>query len=245
MPRRFITSRPQRFSQLQRVTRVNRTFAASDNSARTMRSPHLVMPPLRSTSPDAYFRGVNPKCAPTSLEVRKRAGFLHRRAIRERRDHPDTGHRHQQPADRIGLHNVPDQPVELRKPLQDLAPDPQNRVGRGAEHRIVVDQLEYPSFEPARCHYSYLQPECLEDAAQVVLERPARLHQKLAAAQHRADTVGVAALHVDLTIPARLSAQAMLRASIRSVFTGIALVAAFRWRASRQTTGKPAAARPS
>ena len=37
----------------------------------------------------------------------------------------------------------------------------------------------------------------------------------------------------------------MLRASIRSVFTGIALVAAFRCRASMQTTGSPAAARPS
>ena len=37
----------------------------------------------------------------------------------------------------------------------------------------------------------------------------------------------------------------MLRASIRSVFTGMALVAAIRCRASRQTTGNPAAASPS
>src|ERR687898_900152 len=40
-------------------------------------------------------------------------------------------------------------------------------------------------------------------------------------------------------------AHAMLRASIRSVLTGIALTAAFMCRASMQITGSPAAARPS
>jgi len=33
----------QRFSQLQRLTRVSRTFAASQRRARTALSPHLVM----------------------------------------------------------------------------------------------------------------------------------------------------------------------------------------------------------
>ena len=74
LPRRFMTSRPQRFNQLQLLTRVSKTFAASESNARTIRSPHLVMPPLRSTSPEAYLLGVSPKCAPTNEDFRNRVG---------------------------------------------------------------------------------------------------------------------------------------------------------------------------
>lgn len=40
-----------------------------------------------------------------------------------------------------------------------------------------------------------------------------------------------------------IPAESPFGASIRSVFTGMALVAAFRWRASRRATGRPTDAR--
>ena len=46
LPRRWSTSRPQRFTQLHRLTRVSSTFAASHNRARTALSPHFVMCPV-------------------------------------------------------------------------------------------------------------------------------------------------------------------------------------------------------
>jgi hypothetical protein len=39
-----------------------------------MASPTLLMPPVTSVSPDWYFLGVSPKCAPTARERANRAG---------------------------------------------------------------------------------------------------------------------------------------------------------------------------
>ena len=71
LPRRFTTSSPQRFSQFQLCTRVSSAFAASNKSERTIVSPHLLTWPVLSISPDAYFRGVRPKYAPTKADFGK------------------------------------------------------------------------------------------------------------------------------------------------------------------------------
>ena len=63
------TSIPQRFSQFQDRTRQSRTVPASQSSDRTIRSPQRVIPPFRSVSPEAYSRGVSPKCAPSKEDL--------------------------------------------------------------------------------------------------------------------------------------------------------------------------------
>src|SRR5689334_9565595 len=74
MPRRFATSRPQRLRVENLPALVSITFAASYRAVRTMASPALLIPPVTSVSPDWYFFGVSPKCAPTARERRNRAG---------------------------------------------------------------------------------------------------------------------------------------------------------------------------
>src|SRR3954463_1187348 len=49
-------------------------WAASNSSLRIIASPHFDIPPVRSTSPDWWRRGVKPNTAPTALEFLKRAG---------------------------------------------------------------------------------------------------------------------------------------------------------------------------
>ena len=52
---------------------------------------------MTSVSPDWYFLGVNPKCAPAALEDPKAAGIVNGRGVGQRDDRADTGRRHQQP----------------------------------------------------------------------------------------------------------------------------------------------------
>src|SRR3712207_105247 len=72
--RRLATSSAQRLSVENRVVRLSSTLAASYKAVRTIASPTLLTPPVTSVSPDWYFFGVSPKCAPTALEEVKRAG---------------------------------------------------------------------------------------------------------------------------------------------------------------------------
>src|SRR3954471_2536239 len=73
-PRRFAIAVPQAFSADHRVTRVSRLCAATNSASRASRSPLLLIAPLRSISPEAYLRGVSPRCAPTSRDLANRAG---------------------------------------------------------------------------------------------------------------------------------------------------------------------------
>src|SRR3954469_1416721 len=73
-PRRLAIAVPQAFSADHRVTRVSRLCAATNSASRASRSPLLLIAPLRSISPEAYLRGVNPRCAPTSRDLANRAG---------------------------------------------------------------------------------------------------------------------------------------------------------------------------
>ena len=73
-PRRLAMAIPQAFSADHWATRVNRACAARNNASRASRSPLLLIAPLRSISPEAYLRGVKPRCAPTSRDRAKRAG---------------------------------------------------------------------------------------------------------------------------------------------------------------------------
>ena len=67
-PRRLAIPVPQAFSVDHRVTRVSRLCAAINSASRANRSPLLLIAPLRSISPEAYLRGVSPRCAPTSRD---------------------------------------------------------------------------------------------------------------------------------------------------------------------------------
>jgi hypothetical protein len=60
-PRRLATAMPQTFKGDHRLTRVSSACAARNSASRAIRSPLLLILPLRSISPDAYLRGVNPK----------------------------------------------------------------------------------------------------------------------------------------------------------------------------------------
>src|SRR4051812_29707617 len=73
-PRRFATSRAQRFRLENRVTRPSTKWAASYRAMRTIPSPTRLVAPVTSVSPDSYFLGVNPKCAPTTLDGANRLG---------------------------------------------------------------------------------------------------------------------------------------------------------------------------
>src|SRR3954470_14691717 len=74
MPRRLATSIAQRLSAETPLTRVSIAFAASYSAVRTVASPTSLIPPVTSVSPDRQRFGVSPKCAPTALAVRNRAG---------------------------------------------------------------------------------------------------------------------------------------------------------------------------
>src|SRR5215208_2882006 len=74
MPRRLATSSAQRLRVENRPARVSITLAASYRAVRTIASPTLLIPPVLSVSPDWYFFGVSPKCAPTARERWNRAG---------------------------------------------------------------------------------------------------------------------------------------------------------------------------
>jgi hypothetical protein len=65
---------PHAFSAVHCVVRLSITLAAAKSAVRVKVSPHRVMRPRRSTSPDWYCRGVSPRCAPTSAERRNRSG---------------------------------------------------------------------------------------------------------------------------------------------------------------------------
>lgn len=74
MPRRCATCIPHRLSQFQDRTRHSNTVAASHSRERTIRSPHRVILPVRSVSPEAYLRGVRPKCDPSNDAFLNRRG---------------------------------------------------------------------------------------------------------------------------------------------------------------------------
>jgi MFS family permease len=84
------TLMPQAFSTLQRRSRVSRVSAACTSAPRTAPSPALVIEPLWSISPEAYLRGIRPKCGPMSREWANRADHRcrSRRSRRPRDRHP-------------------------------------------------------------------------------------------------------------------------------------------------------------
>jgi len=57
-----------------RMTLVSTACAARNSASRAIRSPHLLISPLRSISPDAKMRAVNPKWATTFDVCLKRVG---------------------------------------------------------------------------------------------------------------------------------------------------------------------------
>src|SRR5918998_3929829 len=73
-PARLAMRAAQLFSAEPFTGRVRMTFAASYSAVRTPASPTLLMRPVTSVSPDWYFLGARPKCAPTAFEDRNRVG---------------------------------------------------------------------------------------------------------------------------------------------------------------------------
>jgi hypothetical protein len=55
------------------------------------------MRPVTSISPDWYFLGVNPKCAPYPLGGLEAAGIVDCRGVGQSADRADARRRHQQP----------------------------------------------------------------------------------------------------------------------------------------------------
>ena len=74
IPRRLATPRAQRLRVEKRTARVSRMCAPLYSAVRTIASPTRLTAPVMSVSPDWYFLGVSPKCAPTSLDRANRCG---------------------------------------------------------------------------------------------------------------------------------------------------------------------------
>src|SRR5215218_10042678 len=91
MPRRLATSSAQRLRVENLPARVSITFAASYSAVRTIASPALLIPPVTSVSPDWYFFGASPKCAPTARERWNRAGSSIAEAEGDRHQRTDAG----------------------------------------------------------------------------------------------------------------------------------------------------------
>src|SRR6266567_1858659 len=104
--------------------------------------------------------------------------------------------------------------VELCK---QNGPRPKQRLPDGLKVRMPLHQLFDASGKVCPRRLADLQPEAAQNPAQAVLEvQQLALHQ-----------------------PSRISC-AILRASLRSDFTGIALKASLTWRVSRSSTARPA-----
>src|SRR5450631_4166664 len=133
--------------------------------------------------------------------------------------------------------HAPLKTVELCK--QDGA-HPKQLLPDGLKVRMPLHQLFDASGKICPRGLADLQPEATQNSAQAVLEvQQLALHQ-LARRQHRADLLGRDRLAVDRrNQPSRISC-AILRASLRSVFTGIALKASLTCRVSRSSTARPA-----
>ena len=115
-------------------------------------------------------------------------------------------------------------------------------------HRICASprrSAPRPELELAGRDLADLEPERLEHATDVIVEVDPHPHQNLAAGQEQPQLPRLGRFRCTGRYQPTCIADAMLRASIRSVLTGIALTAAFMCRASMQITGRPAAARPS
>src|SRR5919106_2448381 len=74
IPARPATRIAQLFEVEPLTGRARITCAASQSAARTPASPSFEIRPVTSVSPDGYFFGVRPKCAPAALDDRNRPG---------------------------------------------------------------------------------------------------------------------------------------------------------------------------
>ena len=143
LPRRRATSTPQRFSQLQRCTRVSSTLAASAEQ----RAHHPVAALADAAVAVGLPRGILPRrqaeVGADKLTTWRSGRVLHRRAEGQRRHRTDAGHAHQQPADRIRLHRRQHQPMQFVEALKDLPADPEDGTDHLFEELVAIDELAH------------------------------------------------------------------------------------------------------
>src|SRR3954471_17636887 len=217
MPRRFATSRPQRLRVENLPALVSITFAASYSAVRTIASPALLIPPVTSVSPDWYFFGVSPKCAPTARERRNRAGsstaelkvtatraptpgtVISRRQTASSRTIASTARcrawdsrRHASRASSIGsVHR----PAHRRAGLG-------HRLGAPLQRRLARAQLADPRREPPLADVAELEPEAAQDAADAEPDVHELALEQLTPDQQRPDLLRRRRLAVDGAVPA-------------------------------------------
>src|SRR5262249_62142339 len=116
----------------------------------------------------------------------------------------------------------------------------QQRRGDNLQGRMSIDQFVDPCREAVRRGPPDLQAKAAQGSAHAHLDVvKLRLH-KFARVQDRPRLLGRDRLAMHRAEPAKPSSWAMPRASLRSVFTGIALKASRTCRVSRSSTAKPA-----
>ena len=198
------------------------------------------MRPVTSVSPDWYFFGVSPKCGPARLRGFEPPRIVDRRCVGQRHDRSDRRCRHQKP--RLCVRCAPSA-CRLLKTLNSrssTACAASSALAIDLEARMAGHQLADPCREAALRGLADLQPEAAQDPAQAVLDVQ---QLRLQPACGRVSTARVSCASIDLQCtgrnqPSRIS-WAIPRASLRSVFTGIALKASRTCRVSSSSTARP------
>ena len=134
------TSSAQRLSAEKRTARVSMMCAPSYSAVRTIASPTRLTAPVMSVSPDWYFLGVRPKCAPTALERANRSGASTRRGEGHGDQRPHARHRHQPPADLVSPHDRQHGPMQLAELRPERLARLQHRLGDPLQHRVTRHQ---------------------------------------------------------------------------------------------------------
>ncbi len=121
-------------------------LAASWRCLRTMASPHLLMRPLSSSSPELNLRAVSPKGAPAVFDSAKRCGAKRCGNVdsgleSQGGDRPDTGKGHPAAARRVLAHDLQDHAVQA----VEFRPHSSARLEHGARSPCANERDRRPA----------------------------------------------------------------------------------------------------
>ena len=104
---------------------------------------------------------------------------------RQGHDRADAGHGHQEAAYRVVAGQITDQLLDPGELAAQSRPRPQDRFGRGFQHRVAGDQLPHAGLPASLRDVAQLEPEVTQHTAQREFHVDERVLNGLARAQQR------------------------------------------------------------
>src|SRR5215468_7610909 len=170
--------------------------------ARTIASPIRDMPPITSVSPDWYLLGVNPNSGPAPFDFLIRCGSSTAVLYVIATISTDTWCGHKLPADLVAAYDLEKRLMEhIVLTLQRRARQ-EHRSSDLLQHRVIGDKLAHARLKGSLRHFTELQSEAAQDAAQAQFHIPQLVEQQSAPRQQRSNLLRARRFCMHRLVPA-------------------------------------------